>query len=232
MKKKSGKNRDEVALEEMGKEDKKKALDYAKGIASPYHIPGFDVHKELAVIERKVGSNSMALGKNETRMSTGLLMLDIVMGGGLTAGLYTNFGKEQTAKTTGTIHVMASALLSSIPIISYWDFEGCFCDDTKICIKGKDIKFSDIYDTRKIPNSIGFTSETFSIDSVSRKDVRANIYYGGIQSSTKITTNKGTTFEGYHHPFLVKGRDGPEWRKLEDLKPGDVVYKKKKLMHG
>lgn len=114
-----------AAQEEAEQEDKRKpGLDYAKGVAAPNVIPGFNVQKELDSLERAVGSNSMALGKNETRMSTGNCSLDIVMGGGLTSGMYTNFGKEQSGKTTGQITVLASALIEQIPIIDFWDYEG------------------------------------------------------------------------------------------------------------
>ena len=115
---------DSAALKQAKQEENKKELDYAKGLPPPNRIPGFNVQAELDAIEKAVGSNSMALGKNETRMSTGCLMLDIVMGGGLTSGMYTNFGKEQCAKTTGQIVVMAAALIQRIPIIEFWDYEG------------------------------------------------------------------------------------------------------------
>ncbi len=57
-------------------------------------------------------------------MSTGSLALDIILGGGIRPAMYTNFGPEQSAKTTGALLVMASAIKHDVPIISLRDFEG------------------------------------------------------------------------------------------------------------
>ena len=59
-----------------------------------------------------------------TPMSTGWLILDLLYGGGIRAGWYTHFGKEQSSKTTGTIAIMAASLKSNVPIVAYSDFEG------------------------------------------------------------------------------------------------------------
>ena len=57
-------------------------------------------------------------------MSTGSLVLDIILGGGIRPAMYTNFGPEQSAKTTAALLVMASAIKTNVPIISLRDFEG------------------------------------------------------------------------------------------------------------
>jgi RecA/RadA recombinase len=57
-------------------------------------------------------------------MSTGSLTLDLIMGGGIRPAMYTNFGPEQSAKTTGALLVMASAIKQNVPIVSLRDFEG------------------------------------------------------------------------------------------------------------
>lgn len=62
--------------------------------------------------------------ESATPMSTGMLVLDLLYGGGIRAGWYTNFGKEQSSKTTGTIVIAANAVKAGVPIISYVDFEG------------------------------------------------------------------------------------------------------------
>ena len=59
-----------------------------------------------------------------TPMSTGLLVLDLLYGGGIRPGWYTHFGKEQSSKTTGTLVIAASALKQNVPFISYFDYEG------------------------------------------------------------------------------------------------------------
>lgn len=56
-------------------------------------------------------------------MHTGSLILNLVTGG-IRAAWYTNFGPEQSAKTTGALLVMASAIQEDIPLISLRDFEG------------------------------------------------------------------------------------------------------------
>lgn len=86
-------------------------------------IPGLDITETLDAIEKKVGFSASSMG-NEGRMSTGLLGLDIVLGGGVTAGWYTHFGKEQCCKTTGAIAILASAVKQGVPIIAFSDFEG------------------------------------------------------------------------------------------------------------
>lgn len=62
--------------------------------------------------------------ESATPMSTGMLVLDLLYGGGIRAGWYTNFGKEQSSKTTGALVIAANAVKAGVPIISYSDFEG------------------------------------------------------------------------------------------------------------
>lgn len=62
--------------------------------------------------------------ESATPISTGLLTLDLLYGGGIRAGWYTHFGKEQSSKTTGTLVIAASALKQKVPFISYFDYEG------------------------------------------------------------------------------------------------------------
>lgn len=57
-------------------------------------------------------------------MSTGSLCLDLVLGGGIRAAWYTNFGPEQSAKTTGALLVLASAIKNNVPLTALRDFEG------------------------------------------------------------------------------------------------------------
>ncbi len=57
-------------------------------------------------------------------MSTGILALDLVEGGGIRPAWYTHFGPEQSCKTTGALHVMAAGINANIPIIGLADFEG------------------------------------------------------------------------------------------------------------
>jgi RecA/RadA recombinase len=57
-------------------------------------------------------------------MSTGILALDLVEGGGIRPAWYTHFGPEQSCKTTGALHIMAAGINANIPIIGLADYEG------------------------------------------------------------------------------------------------------------
>lgn len=62
--------------------------------------------------------------ESATPMSTGLLILDLLYGGGIRPGWYTHFGKEQSSKTTGALVIAANALKANVPLITYFDYEG------------------------------------------------------------------------------------------------------------
>lgn len=96
---------------------------------APAFNPYAHLDETLDNIEKHVGVSVSSLDKTEKRQSTGNLALDVVLGGGLTAGWYTNFGQEQCCKTTAAVTMMAAALNSDVPILSYWDFEGSATPD-------------------------------------------------------------------------------------------------------
>jgi recombination protein RecA len=76
-------------------------------------------------IEKDYGLLSTGLDKNERRVSTGMLVLDILTGRGLSGGgWYTLFGAEQSAKSTTAMTMNTSFLNSNVPILQYWDYEG------------------------------------------------------------------------------------------------------------
>ena len=74
-------------------------------------------------ISRRQGFDSDAL-EDTPPMSTGLLMLDLLYGGGIRPAWYTHFGPEQSAKTTGVLSIVASAIKQGIPMIAFCDYEG------------------------------------------------------------------------------------------------------------
>lgn len=57
-------------------------------------------------------------------MSTGMLMLDLIYGGGIRPAWYTHYGREQSCKTTGALSILASAIKQDIPMIAFCDYEG------------------------------------------------------------------------------------------------------------
>jgi RecA/RadA recombinase len=86
----------------------------------------FDPYKYIGMSLDEV---SMKLSDADTLddmkpMSTGSLSLDLVMGGGIRAAWYTNFGPEQSAKTTGSLLMLSSAIKNNVPLTALRDFEG------------------------------------------------------------------------------------------------------------
>jgi len=57
-------------------------------------------------------------------MSTGILEVDMIMGGGIRASMVTAAGNEQCAKTTLALVGMAASIKANIPIVAFVDFEG------------------------------------------------------------------------------------------------------------
>lgn len=87
--------------------------------------PYKDIDQTIDSIEKTFHLVSTGMDPSEQRLSTGLLSLDLVLGGGLVGGgWYTFFGPEQSGKSTAAIKLMTSALNTNVPILSYWDYEG------------------------------------------------------------------------------------------------------------
>ena len=80
-------------------------------------------HDTLDVIARRQGFESSTVDVVPP-MSSGLLALDLVMGGGIRPCMLTGAGEEQCAKTTVALHVMGSAIKANIPFIAFVDYEG------------------------------------------------------------------------------------------------------------
>lgn len=57
-------------------------------------------------------------------MSSGLLIIDCITGGGIKPAMYTSAGKEQSSKTTLALTVLASAIKNKVHTISLRDYEG------------------------------------------------------------------------------------------------------------
>jgi RecA/RadA recombinase len=59
-----------------------------------------------------------------TRLSTGILVMDLLFGGGILPCMIQISGLEASGKTTLLLHVLRSALKNAIPWIGLWDAEG------------------------------------------------------------------------------------------------------------
>jgi RecA/RadA recombinase len=80
----------------------------------------------IADVKKKMGLAGTAFDPDEPRLHTGLLSLDLLIGGGIVSGgWYTIFGGEQSAKTTIAMMLMASIIAQGFDgKASYWDYEG------------------------------------------------------------------------------------------------------------
>lgn len=76
----------------------------------------------LSDLEKVVKIQAVSLS-HETALSTGLLCLDTIMGGGIRPGLATIAGPEQSSKTTTAITAMGAAIQNNVPMTVLWDAE-------------------------------------------------------------------------------------------------------------
>lgn len=124
---KKGKEEPKKAKKSAEKETKakgKKKKDDDTGSELKFFNPLASIDDDLDGIEKDYALSGATLSDKEKRLPTGSLELDTILGGGLLPGWYTFFGAEQSCKSTGANSLMATALLSEVPVISMWDYEG------------------------------------------------------------------------------------------------------------
>ena len=163
---------------------------------------------------------------SERRLSTGMLMLDIVLGGGLTAGWYTNFGQEQTCKTTGAVTILSAALNSDVPILGYWDYEGCLTYDAQVRVNGKQQHLGDLFVGLNLQpyQTIDTRNLDITVDSPCGSQQVIATAYKGKKPITRIELDGGQNLEGYKHPILVCNSDGQlVWKYLEEITENDLA---------
>lgn len=85
-------------------------------------VAGVDYLDILQQCEKVAKVQSINLSV-EQRLSTGLLCLDGILGGGITAGMYTFFGPEQSAKTTAAVTLMGASVGQDVGQCILWDAE-------------------------------------------------------------------------------------------------------------
>lgn len=103
---------------------KKKSSEAPLTAAMAVYEHTFEALKEVEK-KLKISEASAAI---QYRISTGSLALDLLSGGGLTPGMITLFGWEQTCKTTTALNIIASTLPKKgqdpkVPLLAFWDFE-------------------------------------------------------------------------------------------------------------
>lgn len=90
-------------------------------------IPTLDLsalyNDDIDVIAMKQGYEESSM-EGVPPMSSGLLALDLALGGGIRPAWYTMAGGEQSAKTTSAITIMGASVKEGVPIVSFSDYEG------------------------------------------------------------------------------------------------------------
>jgi hypothetical protein len=182
---------------------------------NPY---GGDINTVLDGIEKQVELTEATLNHKEKRMSTGLLCLDVVLGGGITAGWYTNFGQEQCCKSTCANTIMLSAVTQNVPVVGMFDFEGCVTGSTKLETSEGSLTFDELHrrlsQGGSLPNIVTLGGHAIG-----------TFFDGGMHDTHRMETESGHVLEGYKHPVLVWDpvTETASHVLIEDLKVGMIV---------
>lgn len=198
------------------------------------------LNDSLEVISKRQGVDT-DLMEVVKPMSTGCLARDLAMGGGIRPAMYTNSGWEQCCKTTDALSTMAAAIKQDIPLIAYWDYEGCLPEDTYLSYaRGKQAKLKDLFDLSEAgswtPGSYPGQQRT-DIDTVEPghryggTGLRTgNLFYKGKKATTKVTFNTGHSLTGYRHKMYVLRNGVAQIVLLEDLQIGEQVLVNRKFL--
>lgn len=206
-----------------------------EAIKKAFFNPMVGIDDVLDTIEKDYGLSGASLGASEDRLPTGLLGLDVVLGGGLVPGWYTFFGGEQSCKSTGSSWLMISALFSEVPVISMWDFEGCHTIRTVLRTNLGEIQFKNVLKHLEIPED-GHPEKTFidiegkglEVETLGQMVKVDKLYYSGVRPTSILTTESGMEFEGYAHPMLCVTAGGDlVYRRLESIRSGEQVVVRK-----
>lgn len=77
----------------------------------------------IDAIEKRQNFQSMPI-EDIKAMSTGLLQVDLLLGGGIRPAWYSTVGAEQSAKTTTALTMMSALVKAEVPMVSFNDYEG------------------------------------------------------------------------------------------------------------
>lgn len=181
----------------------------------------------LDALEKDVGLSSVNPA-SRVNTSTGLLSLDLMLEGGLvTGGWYTFFGGEQSSKSTLAMTQLArAAVLRQIPILMYFDFEGCVTEDTLVSTPEGQKPIKDLVKGLTLaPGS--YADVDFTINSVDGPVQIHKVFYSGVKPITRIELENRLSLKGNNHPVLVRTEAGLAWKDIENIKEGDRVIVKK-----
>lgn len=113
------------AVSEADEEEEEAAAPVSKSKASKAKVAKPTSMDYLGLLEEVsdiVKLNSVSLSE-ESRMHSGLLGIDLILGRGIGPTMCTIFGPEQSAKTTLAITIMAATINQGVPISTLWDAE-------------------------------------------------------------------------------------------------------------
>jgi RecA/RadA recombinase len=130
------------------KSKKSKARDDDDDVGSKDAQEFFDVNAYLAdtldEVAKRQGFESSTL-EAAPPVSSGLLAIDLITGGGLRAGMLTAAGEEQCAKSTLALTAMGSSINNNTPYIAFVDYEGSTVSSKPYIhsiLKGQGVKLS------------------------------------------------------------------------------------------
>lgn len=92
-------------------------------VESSAHDRSKEILSLVSELDQTVKINAITFG-TEARTHTGLLCMDLMMGGGISPGMFTWVGPEQSAKTTLAIQMIAASVDQRVDLRVLWDAEG------------------------------------------------------------------------------------------------------------
>lgn len=173
-----------------------------------------DVMALMRKVDKGLGGKEVALEekKLEDFLSTGLLSLDLIMGGGYYGGqVFQYFGKSHTGKCL-TKDTILSTEMGLLTIEEIFNRSGKPCACTR-----KEVDFS-----------MGLVNRYGEVESCSK------LFMNGPRKVWEIVTDSGASIESTAgHPHLVMSESGNwVWRKTQDIKPGDYLIRPFNLPFG
>ena len=103
------------------REEEENSIERHKNVSKNYRILSATFTNELDSIEKKSQLESGVV--ENKRISTGILCYDLFVNGGITIGMYSISGPEQSGKSTVSWNVVRSAINQKIPIIKFYNPE-------------------------------------------------------------------------------------------------------------
>ncbi len=214
----------------------------AKAAKAATKAPKLDVASlysdTLDVIEKRQGIDTSGLDVAPP-MSTGLLQVDQMLGGGIRSCMLTGAGNEQCAKTTLALTAMASAIKEEIPLIAFVDYEGCVTRDTLISVNGgHQMRLDKIFDTRNYTKwkKNDWQEQYAYVDTLNpdhsyggTRSTVAQLYYKGVERISRITTASGHSLKANGHNFWVLDHHLQRFAMVaqRNLRVGDLVLVQK-----